>query len=267
MSNRVITLLTDFGVKDYFVGAMKGVILARSPGSVLVDITHEIPAHDIHTAAFTLNAAYAWFPPGSIHLAIVDPGVGSDRRPILVEAAGHLFVGPDNGLFSLVTDQYPSAQIRHLTRCDYFQPEPSTTFHGRDVFAPVAASLANGTSPEEFGPIIDDPVRLEPMQFESLPDGSARGRILHIDRFGNCVTNLPSDLFPVTAETRPFVLQVKECTVQTLERSYKASALHPNLPFLIRGSAGFLEISLSSFSAERAFGISVADPVCLVWRS
>jgi S-adenosylmethionine hydrolase len=233
---------------------------------VLVDITHEIPAHDIHSAAFTLNAAYAWFPSGSIHLAIVDPGVGSDRRPILLEAAGHLFLGPDNGLFSLVSDHVPSTQIRHLTNSAYFQPELSTTFHGRDVFAPVAASLANGISPEKFGPIIDDPVRLQPMRFESLPDGSLRGKILHIDHFGNCVTNLPSHLFPTPSETRPFVLQVKECTVETLERCYTAGALHPSRPFLIRGSAGFLEISLSSGSAERAFGISVADPVRLVWR-
>jgi S-adenosylmethionine hydrolase len=266
VSKRVITLLTDFGVKDYFVGAMKGVIIARSPESVLVDITHDIPVHGIQTAAFTLNAAYGWFPRGSIHLAIVDPGVGSDRRPILVEAGGHLFVGPDNGLFSFVSDQDPAAQVRHLTNSAYFLPEPSTTFHGRDVFAPVVASLAAGTSPEEFGPIIDDPVRLESMRFESLPDGSVRGRILHIDHFGNCVTNLPSHLFPVTTESRPFVLQVKDCTVQTLERSYQAGASDPNLPFLIRGSAGFLEISLPSSSAAQALGIRVADPVRLGWR-
>jgi len=265
VSNRVITLLTDFGVADYFVGAMKGVILSRSPGSVLIDITHEIPVHDIQTAAFTLNAAYVWFPTGSIHLAIVDPGVGSDRRPILVEAGGHLFVGPDNGLFSLALDQGPSTQARHLTNSTYFLPKPSTTFQGRDIFAPVAAALANGISPVEFGPVVDDPVRLEPARFESLSDGSLRGKILHIDHFGNCVTNLPSRLFPTTTEPPPFVLELNGHMVRTLASSYEEGAVRSRGPFLIRGSAGYLEISLSSASAARTFDFSVADVVRLVW--
>jgi S-adenosyl-L-methionine hydrolase (adenosine-forming) len=266
VSNRVITLLTDFGAEDYFVGAMKGVILTRSPGSILVDITHDIPAHDIQAAAFTLNGAYAWFPAGSIHLAVVDPGVGSARRPILVHSGDHLFVGPDNGLFTLVLDQFPAAQTRHITNSAYFLPEPSTTFHGRDVFAPVAAALAEGILPEALGPIIHDTVRLGSAVCAPLPDGSLNGKIVHIDHFGNCVTNLPSHLFPKTAETRPFVLQGNGFEAWALARSYEEGALCAARPFLIRGSAGLLEIALSCSSAAKAFGISVADPVRLIWR-
>jgi hypothetical protein len=265
VSNRVITLLTDFGTGDYFVSAMKGVILARSPRSILVDITHDIPAHDIQAAAFTLHAAYAWFPAGSIHLAVVDPGVGSDRRPILVDAGDHRFVGPDNGLFTLILDQLSIAETRHITNSSFFLPDPSTTFHGRDVFAPVAAALAEGILPEAFGPIIHDPVRVESMRFAPLPDGSLTGKIVHIDHFGNCVTNLPSQLFPTTAETRPFVLQGNGFEARTLARSYEEGALLAARPFLIRGSAGLLEIALPCSSAAKAFGISVADPVRLIW--
>ena len=122
VSHRIVTLLTDFGTEDYFVGAMKGVILTRSPGLVVVDITHAIPSQDVQAGAFTLSAAYSYFPVGSIHLAVVDPGVGSDRRPLLIEAAGHLFVGPDNGLFSMVLDQVPDAKVRQVTNADYFLP-------------------------------------------------------------------------------------------------------------------------------------------------
>jgi S-adenosyl-L-methionine hydrolase (adenosine-forming) len=265
VSNRVITLLTDFGTADYFVGAMKGVILTRSPRSILADIAHDIPSHDIQAAAFTLNGAYAWFPAGSIHLAVVDPGVGSDRRPILVQSGDHLFVGPDNGLFTLVLDRLPVAQARHITNSSYFLSEPSTTFHGRDIFAPVAAALAEGILPEEFGPIIHDPVRLGSMRFAPLPDGSLIGKIVHVDHFGNCVTNLPSHLFPTTAETRPFVLQGNGFEARTLARSYEEGALRAAQPFLIRGSAGLLEIAVPCSSAANAFGISVADPVRLIW--
>ena len=128
MSPRIITLLTDFGTEDYFVGAMKGVILTRSPGTVIVDITHGIPLQDVRAGAFILSAVYYNFPAGSIHLAVVDPGVGSDRRPVLVEAADYLFVGPDNGLFSIVLDRVPGAKVRHLTNTNYFLPDREFNF-------------------------------------------------------------------------------------------------------------------------------------------
>jgi S-adenosylmethionine hydrolase len=150
VATRVITLLTDFGTEDYFVGAMKGVILTRSPQAVVVDITHAIPPQDVQAGAFMLSAVYADFPAGSIHVAVVDPGVGSDRRPILVETADYLFVGPDNGLFSIVLDRNPDAQVRHLLNAHYFLQDQSSTFHGRDISAPVAAALAEGAPPADL---------------------------------------------------------------------------------------------------------------------
>ena len=265
MSTRIITLLTDFGSEDYFVAAMKGVILTRSPKSVLVDVTHAIPPQDVRAAAFTLSVAYPNFPAGSVHLAVVDPGVGSDRRPVLVEAGAHLFVGPDNGLFSFVLDQIPEARIRHLTNAAYFLPNPSSTFHGRDVFAPVAAALAEGVSPDKLGPAIHDPIRFQGSQCESTPDGALSGRIMHIDHFGNCVTNLPWDrLLPLSA-ARPFSLQVKEFHIQKLARSYREGAADRRTPFLICGSAGFVEISVQSNSAARQLKIRIGEPVRLAW--
>src|SRR5690349_17639172 len=168
---QIVTITTDFGTEDYFVGTMKGVMLTRNPRLVIVDITHAIPPQDVRAAAFTLSAFYSYFPPGSIHLAVVGPGVGSDRRPLLVEAAGHWFVGPDNGLFSIVLDREPAARVRHVTNSEYFLPNRSSTFHGRDIFAPVAAALSLGVSPERLGPIIGDPVRARYTQLEVTPDG------------------------------------------------------------------------------------------------
>jgi S-adenosylmethionine hydrolase len=265
-SSRIITLLTDFGTEDYFVGAIKGVILTRSPKSVLVDITHAIPPQNVQAAAFTLSAAYPYFPAGSIHLAIVDPGVGSDRRPILIEAAPHLFVGPDNGLFTLVLEHVPTARIRHLTNTAYFLPNPSLTFHGRDIFAPVAAALAEGVSPADLGPTIQDFVRFETMQCKSAEDGSLVGSIMHIDHFGNCVTNLPWDKLLALSATKSFRLQVKEFQIRTLARYYSEASVRPGEPFLICGSAGFLEISVQSSSAARALNIKVGDPIMVIWE-
>lgn len=265
MSTRIITLLTDFGTEDYFVGAMKGVILTRSPKCVLVDITHAIPPQDVCAAAFTLRAVYANFPAGSIHLAVVDPGVGSDRRPILVEAAAHVFVGPDNGIFTLVLDQFPTGRIRHLTNTAYFLPNPGSTFHGRDIFAPVAAALAEGVLPQELGPIIQDPIRFEFMKCECMADGSLVGGIIHIDHFGNCVTNIPSEQLPPLSATRSFGLRIKEFEIRKVAKSYSEAIAQKGAPFLICGSAGFVEISVQCSSAARELKISVGDRVQLVF--
>jgi S-adenosyl-L-methionine hydrolase (adenosine-forming) len=264
VSTRIITLLTDFGSEDYFVGALKGVILTRSPKSVLVDITHSIPPQDVRAAAFTLEGVYPYFPDGSIHLAIVDPGVGSGRRPVLVEAVSHLFVGPDNGLFTFVLKQGTAVCVRHLTNTAYFLPHRSSTFHGRDIFAPVAAALAEGVPPENFGPAIEDPVRLEVARSEPMADGSIAGRIIHIDHFGNCVTNLLCKQLLPQPTSPHFCLQVKEFQIRKLARSYEEGATHPGKPFLICGSAGMLEISIWSSSAARALNIKIGDPVLLI---
>jgi S-adenosylmethionine hydrolase len=261
MSDRnVVTLLTDFGTADYFVAAMKGVILSAHPDAVIVDITHEIPPHDIATAAFTLLACYRDFPPGTIHVAVVDPGVGSTRRPIAIAAGDHAFVGPDNGLFSYILDREPDARVYHLSKETFFRPSPSTTFHGRDIFAPVAAALASGMTIPALGEEIGDPVRLEASaRCERDSDGVWNASILNIDRFGNCVTNVARDEFP--ADPGAFRIQIGEHTISRLLRCYADAAGNTDELFAIWGSAGFLEISAYCDSAAKRLGASRGNRV------
>jgi S-adenosylmethionine hydrolase len=242
--NPVITLLTDFGTVDYFVGAVKGAILSVNPGAVIVDITHEIPPQDIETGAFTLVAAYQTFPAGTIHVAVVDPGVGSERRPLIVSANEQFFVGPDNGHFSYIYDREPSHQSFHVTSDRYFRPSVSSTFHGRDIFAPVAAALSNGVAPEEFGMLIDDEVR--------LPSLETPLRIIHIDRFGNCITNITRDLSPGE-------IVVKGKTISEIRQFYGEG--DDRSLFAIWGSAGFLEISVNGGSAAKVLGAARGDEI------
>ena len=242
----VITLLTDFGTADYFVGAVKGAILSVNPAAVIADITHEIPAQDISAGAFALLAAYKTFPAGTTHVAVVDPGVGSSRRPVIVNANEQYFVGPDNGLFTYIYDREPSHRIFHITSERYFRPEPSSTFHGRDIFAPVAAALSQGVAPEEFGPEINDEVR--------LPSLETPLRIIHIDRFGNCITNITRDGLK-SGEA----LVINGRTITEFRNFYgEGSATEP---FAIWGSAGFLEISVAGGSAAKTLGAKRGDPV------
>jgi len=245
----VVSLLTDFGTTDYYVGAVKGAILSANPAVVIADITHEIPPQDVEAGAFTLLAAYKTFPTGTIHLAVVDPGVGSTRRPIIVSANEQFFVGPDNGLFSYIYDREPSHRVFHITFDRYFRPSPSSTFHGRDIFAPVAAALSNGVRPQEFGPLINDPVR--------LPSLETPLRIIHIDRFGNCVTNIRRDLF----DGRVASLRVNGTIIRKFQNFYGESS--GKSLFAIWGSAGFLEISVNGGSAAQKLGAKRADVIIL----
>ena len=254
----VISLLTDFGTADYFVGAVKGAILSVNPAAVIADITHEIPPQDVETAAFTLLAAYETFPPGTIHFAVVDPGVGSERRAIVVRAGKWLFVGPDNGIFTYIYDREPS-QTFHITADKYFRPSPSTTFHGRDIFAPVAAALSNGVKPEALGPLITDEVRLtNSLKPKVLKNGNVEARIIHVDHFGNCITNITRDL---VNDAKHSTLLVKRKVIRTFLNSY--SAAPPNTPFAIWGSAGFLELSINGNSAAEKLRLNRGDIIIL----
>ena len=259
----IVTLLTDFGADDYFVGAMKGVILSRFAQAVLVDITHNIPPQDTCAAAFTLFAAYRNFPPGTVHLAVVDPGVGSDRRPVIVETEDHLFVGPDNGLFSPVLSLHRSARVRHVTNSAYFLPNVSTTFHGRDIFAPVAAALAQGAAPELMGPTIENPVFLQPNAWDPTAEVALAGSIIHIDRFGNCVTSFAWEKVQKYAGGRSIHFRLKDFEITKRLRYYGETTLGPDQPFAIVGSSGFLEISIWSGSAARVLKVGVGEPVHL----
>jgi len=185
----IITLLTDFGASDVFVGSMKGVILGINPLAPIVDLSHDIPAHNIRVAAYLLHSAARYFRPGTIHVAVVDPGVGSERRPLLAFAMEQYFIAPDNGILSCVLAAEIDVEIRELTNKQYFLGSIGSTFHGRDVFAPAAAWLSRGEPIESFGPVIDTSIRFEvPRAHEA--GGTLIGEVQHIDRFGNLITNI-----------------------------------------------------------------------------
>jgi S-adenosylmethionine hydrolase len=254
----VITLLTDFGTVDYFVGAVRGAILSVNPLAVIADITHEVPPQDIEAAAFTLLASYKTFPAGTIHLVVVDPGVGSTRRAIIVSAAKQFFVGPDNGIFTYIYDREPSYRTFHVTAEKYFRKPTSTTFHGRDIFAPVAAALSNGVKPKAFGSLIKDEVRLETSLTPVVQtNGNLEGRIIHVDRFGNCVTNITRDVLAGKHAT----LLVKEKPINSFRTFFGEDSGAANELFAIWGSAGFLEIAVNNGSAALTLGAKRGEAV------
>lgn len=260
----VITLLTDFGTVDYYVGAVKGAILSTNPLAVIADITHEIPPQDLEAAAFTLLASYRTFPAGTIHVVVVDPGVGSARRPIILSAGKQFFVGPDNGIFTYIYDREPSHEAFHITAAEYFRHPPSSTFHGRDVFAPVAAALSNGARPQQFGPLINDEVRLaKSLNPVVQKDGSVEGRVIHIDRFGNCITNITPDFLDSEKQA---TLLLKRIVIRTFRDFYSDDAGSPSELFAIWGSAGFLEISVNGGSAADVLRVKRGDKVILAQR-
>jgi S-adenosylmethionine hydrolase len=259
----IITLLTDFGFQDYFVGAMKGAILSINPAAIIVDITHEIPPQDIRAAAFNLLATYTEFPAGTVHVAVVDPGVGSRRRPILIECAKQVFVGPDNGIFSWVCQRKEEFRAIHLTNQKFFRPPVSNTFHGRDIFAPVAAWLSNGVAPEEFGPTVDDPIQLESLKPRAVDKGVTEASIIHIDRFGNCITNLTLDDFGEDGFSGT-KLSVKGHEISSLREFFADGGANNADLFCVFGSAGFLEIAAQNYSAATILGVQPGQPVILV---
>ncbi|HZB47403.1 MAG TPA: SAM-dependent chlorinase/fluorinase [Pyrinomonadaceae bacterium] len=257
----IVTLLTDFGTVDYFVGAMKGAVLSVNPRARIVDITHEVPAHDVEAGAFTLRAAFETFPAGTVHVAVVDPGVGSSRRAVVARGGGHLFVGPDNGVLGHVYERVGDPEVFRLTNTSFFREPVSTTFHGRDIFAPVAGALSRGVEPEALGPPVEDFVRLPLAAPTRAADGTVNGAIIHIDRFGNCITNLtPRDLPPVTEATEvttdsaALVIVVGDREVSAFRRFYAEEGSRPGEPFAIWGSAGLLELSVLHDSAARLLG-------------
>lgn len=250
----VITLLTDFGTRDYFTGAMKGVILSLNAEATIVDITHEIPPQDIAAAGFNLFACYKNFPRGTVHVAVVDPGVGSDRRAILAVTDEHYFIAPDNGLLSLIFGAEPGIKVFELNKDRFFNHPVSRTFHGRDIFAPVAGWLSKGAMPEELGDEITDFVRFE-TPVPRAGENEIRGEVLHIDRFGNCITNLDEQLLQES-----FHLEIKGRKVSKLLKFY-AEASENNEIFMIFGSAGLLEISAFRGSAAQILDINTGDEV------
>ncbi len=245
-----ITLLTDFGAADYFVGSVKGVILSLNPQARIVDLTHEIAAQDIEAAAFTLLASYKSFPKGTIHFAVVDPGVGSTRRGIAVVAADQFFVGPDNGIFSYIYERESNFSVYELSNAEFFREPVSPTFHGRDIFAPVATALSNGVKPAKLGPRVTDPVKLAPLNPE-VSDSRILARIIHIDRFGNCVTNITPRVLTEEMIEAGAHLTIKGKKITSFRSFFAEKAGGPTQLFALWGSAGFLEIAAANQSAAK----------------
>lgn len=254
---RTVTLTTDFGTADGYVGEMKGVLLSRAPDAVPVDITHSVEPGDVEGGAWVLARVWERFPPDTIHLVVIDPGVGTERRALAARAGDRWFVGPDNGLLTLVLRRHAVASARRLDPERLEVDEPSDTFHGRDLFAPAAAHLAAGRPSEGLGPELDPGtfVRFPVAQVERR-DGRARGEVVHVDRFGNLITNIPSESLP----ERP-ILEIAGQEVRAVGRSF-ADVGRGEL-VLIRGSGGTVEVAARETSAAVRLGAGRGEPVTL----
>ncbi len=254
--NGIITLTTDFGLSDPYVGVMKGVILSINPEARVIDISHQVKAGSIIQAAGLLREAYHFFPKGTAHVGVVDPGVGGNRRPILIKTENHFLVGPDNGLFWPIITAYEHIKIIHLTKSEYFLPHVSHTFHGRDIFAPVAAHLSRGVDPLKMGAAISDPVSL---QFPvSQQKGEVLfGQIIRVDHFGNLITNIHrKDLMSFSGTDRP-VIKVGDLTIEDVRETYAEAKAEEVLALI--GSSGCLEIAVNLGRASDRLGMNSED--------
>jgi S-adenosyl-L-methionine hydrolase (adenosine-forming) len=252
----IITLLTDFGSRDSYVGAVKGVLSSLAPGAPLIDLSHEVPPGDVDRAAFVLAAAAREFPAGTVHLAVVDPGVGSERRILAASAAGQYYVAPDNGLLTPLRGE---ARFWNVERRELFRTAPGETFHGRDCMAPVAAYLARGEPIAELGPEITDPLRRERPAPRREPQALV-GHIVHIDRFGNLITDLPNDW----QRNQAFRVELGPVVAERWVTHY--AELAPGEVGLLAGSGGTLELSLCGESLAARCGQALGDRVTVVFR-
>jgi S-adenosyl-L-methionine hydrolase (adenosine-forming) len=258
---RVVTFTTDFGLQDPFVGIMHGVVLNIDPEVRIEDISHAVASFDVVDGAWTIAQSYRYFPPRSVHVVVVDPGVGSVRRPILAETDDYIFVAPDNGVLSLVEAREPRFSVRHITADRYFLQPVSQTFHGRDIFAPVAAWLAKGVAPEDFGPEITDYARLPLRSVERADRDGLHAAVLKVDKFGNLITNLTEADLPelFSASTPAFRLLIAGHVITRVCRSY-AEGSGEEL-FAIFGSSGYLEIAARQESAAKKLSVREGEPV------
>jgi S-adenosylmethionine hydrolase len=248
----IVTLLSDFGVSDPYVGIMKGVILSLAPSTTLVDLTHDVPPQDVATGAFLLARSVEYFPSGTIHLAVVDPGVGSARRALVVDRGDRFFVAPDNGLLSMALGQRRTRAFA-LDDSRWFRPDVSSTFHGRDVFAPVAAHLARGITPARMGRPIARPVAIE-WPRPRMRSGRVRGEVILVDRFGNLITNLERKHVPVKARIRAGAF-----VADRLRRGYDEVAQGELLALV--SSYDLVEIAARDASAARLLGLGRGAPI------
>jgi S-adenosyl-L-methionine hydrolase (adenosine-forming) len=262
---RIITFTTDFGVSDHYVGTMKGVILSINPTAQIVDITNSVQSYDVLDGALAISQAYRYFTPNTIHMVIVDPGVGTSRRPLLVRTEKHFFLAPDNGVLSFVFEQEQERlQVRHITAEHYFLQPISQTFHGRDVFAAVAGHLSKGVDSASFGEEITDFVRFAAPKPKQMAPNTIKGVVLKVDKFGNLITNIrPEDLPQLFKEEPPaFRVIIGKSEVTRMKTAYAQGA--PGETFAILGSMGFLEIATNRGNAARLVGADKGSDVGVV---
>ena len=262
--SRIVTFTTDFGLTEHYVGAMKGVIYTINPAVTTVDITNSVQSYDLLDGAIAISQAYNYFPKDTIHMVIVDPGVGGPRRPIVATAGQHIFLAPDNGVLSLVYEREERVSVRHITASHYFLQPVSATFHGRDIFAVIAAYLSKGIEVDKFGEEITDYVRFAAPKPKTTGPNAWKGIVLKVDKFGNLITNFTArdtpELFQPTAPA--FKINVGKAEVTRMGSSYVEGAQAE--VFAIAGSSGFLEISVNRGSAAQVAAAQKGSEVLLV---
>jgi S-adenosyl-L-methionine hydrolase (adenosine-forming) len=259
----VITLTTDFGTNDHFVGALKGVIVDIVPEAQIVDITHAVQAFDVLDGALAIAQTYSYFPTGTVHMVVVDPGVGTTRRPILASSDGFHFVAPDNGVLSMVYAKEERIRVRHITSDHYFRQPVSNTFHGRDVFAPVAAYLAKQVDSDKFGDEIEDYVKFAAPRPKPAGENRIRGVVLKVDRFGNLITNVtPDDAPALFAGKGGFKITVGSKEITDIRSAYAEGG--PGEVFGVLGSMGYLEIVANRAPAAQLTGAGKGSEVSII---
>jgi S-adenosylmethionine hydrolase len=263
----IITLLTDFGIEDAYVGTIKGVILSVNPSAMIVDITHQIDPQDLIEAAYVIKSTYRYFPKGTVHVIVVDPGVGSDRAIVALEMMGHIFLAPDNGVLTLLMDEGRIDSITRVKNSHYFLEPLSQTFHGRDIFAPVGAHISKGVDLKKLGSGLDlnDLVHLSIRKPSITDEGELVGTIVSVDRFGNCITNIDLNClekFYKPGFEKNLVIAIGECEIKGLSKNYDGVGLKQ--PLAIIGSLGYLEIALNCGRASRHFGAQKGDPIRVI---
>lgn len=263
-SGRIITLLTDFGLRDHFVASMKGVMLGLNPDLNLVDISHLVPPQDIRTGAFVLGQAYACFPSGTIHLVVVDPGVGTERRVLAATAGGHYFVAPDNGILSYVQKAEEDFQAFEVTADHYYRKPVSSTFHGRDIFAPVAAWISRDIPLHQLGNELPEPVQMEILAPARVKENLIQAAIMAVDHYGNMITNLTPGHLPEFDPAKPLPFKILAGKKEIASYQVNYGDAKQGEVFIIEGSTGCIEISMRGTSAAAALGLKAGNPIGVV---
>ena len=260
----IITLLTDFGTQDEYVGLMKGVILSINPQAAVVDITHHIHSQDVVQAALTIHASYRYFPAGSVHLIVVDPGVGTDRALLALEKHKHFFIAPDNGVLTRLLEDADAAKLMRISNSDFFLSPVSRTFHGRDIIAPVGAHLSKGVGLNKLGPEMDPQaaMRLDNLRARVLKNGDIIGKIIAIDHFGNLISNIEKAQLAPYGPAGPrtgLKIKIGSRVIQGLSETY--ADVRPDALLALIGSRGYLEIAVNCGSAARNLKARQGDAV------